>query len=98
LAEIIPLNFWQAIILGFIQGIGEFFPISSSTHLLLARKWIGLDQHNLSLILFVISVLQQLSVLPFEKISSIFGMTKKNGPYSFLRSLPCFQATFYLKK
>jgi undecaprenyl-diphosphatase len=33
----------QAIILGIIQGLTEFIPISSSGHLIVAQKWMGLE-------------------------------------------------------
>lgn len=33
----------QALILGFIQGVTEFFPISSSAHLKLAKLFLGID-------------------------------------------------------
>lgn len=36
------MSFFQAIILGLIQGITEFLPISSSGHLILAREFLGL--------------------------------------------------------
>ncbi len=35
----------QAIILGIVQGLTEFFPISSSTHLALARQFMGIDSN-----------------------------------------------------
>jgi undecaprenyl-diphosphatase len=38
------MNLTQAILLGIIQGLTEFIPISSSGHLILAEKLMGLDQ------------------------------------------------------
>ena len=38
------MNFVQAIILGIVQGLTEFIPISSSGHLILVEKIMGLDR------------------------------------------------------
>jgi undecaprenyl-diphosphatase len=38
------LNFFDAIILGIIQGLTEFLPISSSAHVQIASQLLGLDQ------------------------------------------------------
>lgn len=45
------LGLVQAIILGAVQGLSEFLPISSSGHLAIVQRWMGLqpDSHNLLL-------------------------------------------------
>ncbi len=38
------MNIWQAIILGTIQGLTEFLPVSSSAHLVIAQHFLGLSE------------------------------------------------------
>src|SRR3989344_7049174 len=42
------MNFWQAIILGLIQGLTEFIPVSSSGHLVLAHHALGVFDSGLA--------------------------------------------------
>ena len=37
------MTWWESILLGLIQGITEFLPVSSSGHLVLAQHFLGLD-------------------------------------------------------
>jgi undecaprenyl-diphosphatase len=48
-----PMNILQAIILGIIQGLTEFIPISSSGHLIIAEKWMGLTMTPQQITAFV---------------------------------------------
>lgn len=46
------MQWWQAIILGIIEGITEFLPISSTGHLTIAEKLMGMPLDDRSLIAF----------------------------------------------
>jgi undecaprenyl-diphosphatase len=46
------MTYWQAVVLGIIQGVAEFLPISSDGHLAVAQHWMGLDAESLPMILF----------------------------------------------
>ena len=37
------MNWWESIILGLVQGLTEFLPVSSSGHLVLGQYLLGLD-------------------------------------------------------
>jgi len=38
------MNIFQAIILGIVQGVAEFLPISSSGHLVVLHRVFGIDE------------------------------------------------------
>ena len=40
------MSILQATILGIVQGLTEFFPISSSGHLTIAKEWLGLQNYS----------------------------------------------------
>ena len=42
------MNFFEAIILGFIQGVAEFLPVSSSGHLAIFKNFFGLEEAGIA--------------------------------------------------
>ncbi len=42
------MSVWEAVVLGLVQGIAEFLPISSSGHLVLFHAWFGLQEGALA--------------------------------------------------
>ena len=46
------LNYLAAILLGAIQGLTEFLPISSSGHLALTQRWLSLEPDSTQMLLF----------------------------------------------
>lgn len=56
------MNWWEALVLGVIQGISEFFPVSSSGHLVIAQRLLGLAVQGIAFEI-IVHVATLLSVL-----------------------------------
>src|SRR5271165_3665049 len=48
------MSFWQVIVLGIIQGLTELLPISSSAHVVVAEKLMGLDPSSVEMTLVLV--------------------------------------------
>lgn len=76
------LEFIQAIVLGIVQGLTEFLPVSSSGHLLLGQYFLGLDQEQFGLAFDVALHLGTLLA-----VVAFFWRDLLRLAYAFVRSL-----------
>ncbi len=69
------MEIWQAIVLGAVQGLTEFLPVSSSGHLILLQNWFGIKENVIfySVMLHLGTLIPVLIVLWKE----ILGLFKK---------------------
>jgi undecaprenyl-diphosphatase len=85
------MTFWQAIILGLIQGVTEFLPVSSSGHLYLSEKFLNIDDGSLIFkIILHLATLLAVFIFFWPKIKSL---SKKNFLTLLFASLPLIPVT-----
>ena len=86
----------EVIILGVIQGITEFLPVSSSGHLVIAQKLLGISSPGNTLeILFHFGTLLSVIFVFFNEIKSIFVSLNERGTqiilvYLLIATIPAF--------
>ena len=57
------MSYFEAVILGLIQGLAEFLPISSSGHLALMQQWFGIEEDKVLLFAVLLHVGTLVSVV-----------------------------------
>ena len=79
------MTFWDSLILGSIQGITEFLPISSSGHLVIIQSLLGINQPGNDFeILVHIGTLGSIFYVFQNDILEILGSLKKKSTINFL--------------
>lgn len=70
------MTVWEAVILGVIQGVTEFLPVSSSGHLVIAQQLLGITEHTLTfdVIVHAGSLLAIVVALKDELMSMVVGL------------------------
>lgn len=93
------MSFFQSIILGLVQGLTEFFPVSSSAHLQLTKHLLGIEKGE-HLIYFDLvchsGTLLALLIFLRKEVFGVLKSVKKMALY-FLALLPLIPAYFLLK-
>ena len=84
------MQVWQAIILGAVQGLTEFLPVSSSGHLLLTERWLGVNTDGGLFfdIALHVGTLVPVCIVFFKSIKGLFKKPFGKLLYLFVASLP----------
>jgi undecaprenyl-diphosphatase len=100
------MTWWEALILGLIQGLTEFFPVSSSGHLVMGQELLGLSIPGILFDVVVhIATLISVCVVYRERLARLvlgaLGRTEENvWPYIFkivLATVPAVIVGFTMK-
>ena len=93
---LLKMTLLQAIFLGIVQGITEFFPVSSSAHLQLTRWFLGLSEDLFFDLTCHFATLFALIIFLRKDILEVLKSPKKIALY-ILALIPLIPAYFYLK-
>ena len=82
------MEIWQAIVLGLVQGLTEFLPVSSSGHLAFFKGVMGLDVGLLFDIILHVGTLVAVCVLFWRDIVDLFKKPFKTLLYLIVATIP----------
>ena len=88
------MTVWQALILGILQGLTEFLPVSSSGHLILASRLMGI-QPSVSMELALHAATLFAVALYYRK--QLFGLVRRplSAKSLYLHTKACWLAMFF---
>jgi len=88
------MNFIESVILGIVQGLTEFLPVSSSGHLVIVENILGLKMESLSFEVFVhFGTLLSVIVIYYSDIVSMF----KSFFTGLIKPVDSFKMDFYFR-
>ncbi len=91
------MNIIDAFILGAVQGFAEFLPISSSGHLILLKRWLGISSIPMFFdVMLHIATLIPIAVVMFKEIIGLFKRPFKKILFLVIASIPAALTGFLL--
>ena len=83
------MEIWQAIILGAVQGFAEFLPVSSSGHLILLQRWLGVAEGGLFFdVMLHIGTLIPVCIVFFKEILALFKKPFNKMLFLIIATIP----------
>jgi undecaprenyl-diphosphatase len=76
------LTWWEGLLLGLVQGLSEFLPISSSGHLVVAEGLLGYRSPGVAFeVLLHLATLASVLIVYWRRVTSVLaGMARSDGP------------------
>lgn len=93
------MEFWEAIILGIVQGLTEFLPVSSTGHLEITKAILNLDLGNCDIffdIMLHAGTLVAVFIIYWKKIWKLFTKPYKKLLYLIVATIPAGIAGVFL--
>ena len=84
------MSIWEAVILGAVQGLTEFLPVSSSGHLILLERWLNLNTDGGLFfdIMLHLGTLLPVFIVFWKSIKGLFRKPYKTLLYLIIASVP----------
>lgn len=82
------MDIWQAVVLGFVQGLTEFLPVSSSGHLALVMNCFGISDILFISIILHLGTLVAVCVVFWRDILELFKKPFKTLGYLIIATIP----------
>lgn len=93
------MQIWQAIVLGAVQGFAEFLPVSSSGHLILMQRWLGVTEGGLFFdVMLHVGTLIPVFIVFFSQILELFKKPFKKMWLLIIATIPAVITGMFLSE